>query len=143
MAKNALRVDVKGAGTVEVPAGSTVSEALEKADPAASFYQPIFITIDPERDTPEQLALFVTANGFPKGLIGLTGSKEQIDAAKKMFAVYGQKVDDPSSAAGFTYDHSSIVYLMDKRGEFVDLFSHNTAPQQMADRLIAYKKTGH
>ena len=117
--------------------------ALELAGPAADHYQPIFITIDAERDTPEQLALFVTANGFPKNLIGLTGSKEQIGAAKKTFAVYGQKVEDSSSAAGFTYDHTSMIYLMDAKGEFVDVFTHGVTPQQIADRLISYKKTGH
>lgn len=116
--------------------------ALALAGPAATHYQPIFITIDSERDTPEQLALFVTANGFPEGLIGLTGSQAQIDAAKKTFAVYGQKVEDSSSAAGFTYDHTSLIYLMDDKGEFVDVFTHGSTPQQIADRLISYKKTG-
>ena len=105
-------------------------------------YQTMLITVDPERDTPEKLALYVSANGFPKNLVGLTGSQEQINAVKKVFAAIGNKVPDPSSAAGYTYDHSSIIYLMDKEGEFVDLFSHNDTPQDIAKRLVAYKKTG-
>ena len=117
--------------------------ALHLAGNAADHYQPIFITIDAERDTPEKMALYITANGFPKNLIGLSGTEEQIKHAKKVFAVYGQKVNDPSSAAGFTYDHSSLIYLMDAKGEFVDLFTHDDSPQKIADRLIAYKKTGH
>lgn len=115
---------------------------LALAGDAADYYQPIFITIDPERDTPEMLAQYVTNNGFPKGLIGLTGSPEQIAHAMKVFKVIGQKVEDPDSAAGYTYDHSSIIYLMSEKGEFVDVFTHATTPQQIADRLIAYKKTG-
>ena len=116
--------------------------ALELAGAAADYYQPIFITIDAERDTPEKLALYVTANGFPKNLVGLTGSVAQIEAAKKTFAVYGKKAEDPSSAAGFTYDHTSMIYMMDEKGEFLDVFPHSATPRQIADRLVSYKKTG-
>ena len=63
--------------------------ALALAGDAATLYQPIFITVDYERDTPEKMAQYVTANGFPKGLVGLTGTKEQVDVAKKAFKVIG------------------------------------------------------
>ena len=116
--------------------------ALELAGPAADYYQPIFITIDPQRDTQQALALYVTANGFPKGLIGLTGSPSQIETVKAAYKVYAKRVADPASAAAYTFDHSSIIYLMDKNGEFVDVFSHNNSPQDIANRLIAHKKTG-
>ncbi len=111
--------------------------ALERAGKAATHYQPIFITLDAERDTPEKLALYVTANGFPKGLIGLSGTPEQVEHAKTVFSVYGQKVEDPSSAARYSYDHSSIIYLMDAQGEFVDAFTHSDTPGEIAKRLIA------
>jgi len=117
--------------------------ALELAGAAAGHYQPIFITIDPERDTPEQLALYVTANGFPKGLTGLTGTDAQITAVKDVFAVYGKKVTDPTSAAEFTFEHSSIIYLMDAQGKFVSAFSHTDTPEKIAKRLVEYKETGH
>ena len=116
--------------------------ALALAGRSADYYQPMFITIDSERDTPEMMAQYVTNNGFPDGLVGLTGSPEQLKQAMKVFKVIGQKVEDPDSAAGYTYDHSSIIYMMDKNGEFVDVFTHTTPPRQMADRLISYKKTG-
>ncbi|HFB54753.1 MAG TPA: SCO family protein [Hellea balneolensis] len=112
--------------------------ALALSGDAARAYQPLFISIDPERDTPEKLALYVTANGFPKGLIGLTGSVEQIEHAKKIFGVYGQKIEDPSNPDGFSYDHTSLIYLMDKNGEFVDIFTHADTPADMAKRLIEY-----
>jgi len=115
---------------------------LALAGNAADYYQPIFITIDSERDTPEMMAKYVTNNGFPEGLIGLTGSPEQLKHAMKVFKVIGQKVEDPNSVSGYTYDHSSIIYMMNAKGEFVDVFTHTTTPRQIADRLIAYKKTG-
>ena len=116
--------------------------ALDFAKEAADYYQPIFITIDADRDTPEQLALYVTANGFPKNLIGLTGNEQQIEAVKTAFAVIGAKVSDPSSRTGYTYDHSSLIYLMSDKGEFVDIFTHADTPKEIAQRLVAYKKTG-
>lgn len=124
----------------------TMSAALdmasEKDTELAEHYQTMLITIDPERDTPAQLALYVTANGFPKNLVGLTGSPEQIKAVKKTFAVIGNKVEDPSSATGYTYDHSSLIYLMDEKGEFVDVFTHGDTPLDIANRLLSYKETG-
>lgn len=116
--------------------------ALALSGRAADHYQPMFITIDSERDTPDMLAQYVTNNGFPDGLVGLTGTSEQLKQAMKAFKVIGQKVDDPDSASGYTYDHSSIIYMMDAQGEFVDVFTHTTTPRQIADRLVAYKKTG-
>lgn len=116
--------------------------ALELAGNAANYYQPIFITIDAERDTPEMLAQYVTNNGFPDGLIGLTGTPEQVAHAMKVFKVIGQRVDDANSVADYTMDHSSIIYLMDENGEFVSPFTHASTPRSIADRLISYKKTG-
>ncbi len=118
-----------------------MAAALELAGDAQHAYQAIFITVDPERDTPEMLAQFVTANGFPDGLIGLTGTQEQIDRVKKAFKVYGAKANDPMSAAGYTFDHTSLIYMMDKNGDFVDIFSHSTTPQDIADRLVQHFKS--
>ncbi|MBL4853553.1 MAG: SCO family protein [Robiginitomaculum sp.] len=112
--------------------------ALELAGDAGDAYQAIFITVDPKRDTPEMLAQFVTANGFPAGLVALTGTQAQIDKAKKAFKVYGAKADDPTSAAGYTFDHTSLIYMMDENGDFVDIFSHSTSPQDIADRLVRH-----
>jgi len=114
--------------------------ALSKID--AQDVTTLLITVDPERDTPEKLALYVTANGFPKGLRGLTGTSEQIEAAKKIYIATGEKVEDPSNPDGFTYDHTNFVYLMGADGIFVDIFSGMDSPKEIADRLKRYKKTG-
>lgn len=122
--------------------GASLEIASDKDARIDGFYRSLFITIDPERDTVEKLALYVTANGFPKGLIGLTGTPDQIQKVKKAYAVIGQKVSDSSNSAGYTFDHSSLIYLMDAKGEFVDIFTHADSPQKIATRLIAFRKTG-
>jgi len=116
--------------------------ALSLAGDAADYYQPIFISVDYERDTPAQLALYVTANGFPKNLVGLTGTPQQIEAAKKAFSVYAVKVDNDDYPDDFIYDHSSMIYMMDEQGKYIAYFTHADSPAKIAERLIAYKKTG-
>ena len=112
------------------------------ADPKAETLNYIFISVDPERDTPESLKLYFTANGFPKGLTGLTGTQSQIDAVKAAYKVYSQKVPTPESAADYTVDHSDIIYLMDKEGEFVEFFFGKSTIPEMADRIKTHLKTG-
>ena len=80
----------------------------------AADVQPIFITIDPERDTPAVVGEF--ARAFSDDLIGLTGTAEQVDQAAKAFAVYYQKGPE-SSGGGYLMDHSRIAYLMGRDGE--------------------------
>jgi protein SCO1/2 len=111
---------------------------LEKSDPAkAAKIQPLFITIDPERDTPEVLANYVP--NFHPHLIGLTGTKAEIDAVAKGFKVYAKKVDE-RGAGDYLMDHSSAFLLMSPEGEFIRLFTHGTQPQEMAEALAAIVK---
>ena len=115
--------------------------ALEQVDPDGEIYTPIFISVDPERDTPDSLKLYVTANGFPKNLMGLTGTLEQVEAAKTAYKVYSQKVADPGSSADYMVDHASLIFLMDKGGKFVDVFTHTTPVSELSARLKVYKKS--
>lgn len=119
-----------------------IGMAQEQVDPEGEFFQPIFFSVDPERDTPESLKLYITANGFPKNLIGLTGTPEQVEAAKKAYKIYAQKSPDPDLTGGYTMDHVSLIYLMDKNGDFVDVFTHNSTVPEIVARLKRYKKTG-
>jgi protein SCO1/2 len=84
----------------------------------AAQVQPLFVTIDPERDTPEKVGEFASA--FSDDLIGLTGTPEQIAAAAKAFAVYYQK-GQVSPAGGYLMDHSRTSYLMGRNGEPIAL----------------------
>lgn len=90
-------------------------QALPK--PWQERIQPLFITIDPERDTPAILKNYVEL--FMPQLIGLTGSVEQIEAAKKAYKVYGAKVPEGDS---YTMDHSSFIYFMGLGGKPLAMF---------------------
>jgi protein SCO1/2 len=116
------------------PTGLQVmSAALDRIGPKAEKVTPIFITVDPERDTQEQMALYVSS--FHPSLVGLTGTPEQIQAAAKAYRVYFQKVKDEKSTGEYTMDHTSIIYLMDPQGKFVTHFTHATPAESMAERI--------
>lgn len=85
----------------------------------AAQIQPIFITVDPERDTPEILKSYVAL--FDDRLAGLTGTRAQIDAVLKSWHVYAAKVQDPG-ASDYTMDHSSFTYLTDPDGTLLALY---------------------
>ncbi len=107
--------------------------ALERLGPKAERLQPLFITVDPERDTPEQLAQYVSS--FSPKLVGLTGTRAEIDTVLKEYRVYAQKVEDPKSSAGYTMNHSSIIYLMGPDGAYRTHFTHATSVDTMVERL--------
>ena len=93
---------------------------------------PLFITIDPERDTPDVMKAYVAA--FHPLLIGLTGTASAIEAVEKAYHVYAAKVPGSSDKA-YTMDHSTVVYLMDKNGTFRTHFSPANSPEQMAEGI--------
>ena len=83
----------------------------EELDPDGDLINYLFISVDPERDTSESLKLYVESDGFPKGLNGLTGSKEQIDIAKLAYKVYSQRVSLSDSEVDYTVDHSDLFQV--------------------------------
>jgi protein SCO1/2 len=110
-----------------------MSAALDKLGPKADRFVPLFITVDPERDTPAQLAMYVQS--FHPRLVGLTGTPAEIEAVTKAYRVYARKASDPKSSAGYTIDHSSIIYVMGPDGAYRTHFPHTTNVDAMADRL--------
>lgn len=116
-----------------------ITGALEQLGSKAKNIQPIFISVDPDRDTPEVMKDYV-ANFYP-GMIGLTGSGEQIAKAAKLYRVYYSKVLEKNAPANeYTMDHSSIVYLMGPDGSFVKHFSYGTDAAKLAKGIIAATK---
>ena len=103
----------------------------EKPDLAADVV-PIFITIDPERDTPEVVGKF-TSN-FSPDLVGLTGTPEQVDQAAKAFTVYYAK-GDVQDNGGYLMDHTNAAYLMDRQGKPIALLSVDESAPQVAAEL--------
>ena len=112
-----------------------MAAALDKLGANAERVTPVFISIDPEHDKPAQLASYVAS--FHPRLVGLTGSQAEIDAVAKAYRVYVKKVPDPKSTAGYTMDHSSIIYVMGPDGSYRAHFTHATSPDAMAERLAA------
>jgi cytochrome oxidase Cu insertion factor (SCO1/SenC/PrrC family) len=110
-----------------------MAAALDKLGAKGQQLTPVFMTVDPERDTPAQLAGYVKS--FHPRLVGLTGTPADIEAVTKAYRVYVKKVSDPKSSAGYTFDHSAIIYLMGPDGAYLAHFTHATSPDAMAERL--------
>jgi protein SCO1 len=111
---------------------------LEKSDPAAAAkLQPIFISIDPDRDNPAALKQFV-GNFHPK-LIGLTGTPEQIAAVAKSYAVYYRKAGEPG-AKNYLMDHAAIAYLMGPDGKPIALVPEEGDPPAIETVLRQWVK---
>jgi protein SCO1 len=96
-----------------------VSEILRALGPDAERTRALFITVDPERDTPAVMKDYLSS--FDPHLSGLTGDAAAVAAVAKAYRVYFKKV--PLDQGGYTMDHTAIVYLMDKQGRFVAPFS--------------------
>ncbi len=95
---------------------------------------PLFITIDPKRDTVDQLNSYVS--NFHPRLIGLTGTEEQIAGAARAFRVYYSRPKENSDASNdYLLDHSSIIYLMDSGGTYITHFTHKTSVSKIVDIL--------
>ena len=118
------------------PAGLQVmSAALDELGSKADAVVPLFVTVDPARDAPEIMKAYVSA--FHPRLIGLTGSEAEIRAMTKTYRVYAERVDDPGSADGYTMNHSTFIYLMDRTGAYLTHFSHSESPDVIASRIAA------
>ncbi len=101
--------------------------------------QPIFVTVDPARDTVKQLAGYVPS--FHKRLVGLTGTPEQIARIAKEYKVYYAKADGPD-AKTYLMNHSSFVYLLDPAGKFLTVFPSDMDSEKMASEIEKYMKRG-
>ncbi len=108
----------------------TVSRALELLGHDAGQVQPLFITIDPERDTPQIMADYVAH--FHPDLVGLSGSAAQIRDVAGAYRVFYQKAEDGSDRRDYLMDHSSYVFVMDREGQYLRHFSANTSAEEMA-----------
>lgn len=116
------------------PAGlQVIAAALDKLGNKASKITPVFITVDPERDTPESMAAYVKS--FHPSIVGLTGSLAETGAAAKAYRVYAKKAPDERNPGNYSVDHSSFMYLMSGTGEFVRHFPHTISPDQLAEAL--------
>ena len=95
----------------------------------AKDLQIVFISVDPERDTPQALKDYLSSDGFPEGVIGLTGTPAQVRAAADAYRAYYQKVGE---GEGYTMNHSLTVYLMGPDGTFRTAVAEELGPERSA-----------
>lgn len=115
---------------------SEVAAALERLGPRADRVQPLFITLDPRRDTPAVLADYVTA--FDRRTVGLTGTPQQIAAAARAYQVFYERVDGDDG--DYLIDHSSYLYVVNPDGGFVTAWPSDRTGEELARDLEGLMK---
>lgn len=112
-----------------------ITAALTLLGDKGKKIQPLFITVDPERDTPEKMKGYVTL--FHPSLIGLSGTRAQIDQVLKSYKIYAAKAQDPGMTE-YTMDHSSLIYFMAPDGRLLRIFKIDDTAQAMADTIAQW-----
>nr|WP_050605740.1 SCO family protein [Ruegeria sp. 6PALISEP08] len=108
---------------------SEVAVVQEGLGNQSTQVQPIFISIDPERDTPAVLAEYVPL--FDAGIIGLTGTPEQIAETSKTFPIFYERIEQATAPDGYTMGHTSHLFLFDKDAGFVQSWSYGTPAEEI------------
>lgn len=109
-----------------------LAQAQTKLGAKADKLQVVFISVDPDRDTPAQMKTYLSTPTFPRGVIGLTGTPAQVAAAAKAYRVYYQK---DGKGDGYSVAHSSIVYLMNPAGKFDRALTESQTPSEVAAQI--------
>ncbi|HEX3486715.1 MAG TPA: SCO family protein [Micropepsaceae bacterium] len=111
---------------------AVMAAALDRLGPRADRIVPLFITVDPKRDTPEKMKSYLAS--FGTRFVGLTGTADDIAKVAKEYRVYYR--EHPAENGGeYTVDHSGVVYLMDPNGKFIANYSLDTSPDMLAADL--------
>jgi protein SCO1 len=106
-----------------------MTQTLEQLGPRAAGLRVYFVTVDPDRDTPAIMQSYM--GSFDKRMIGLTGSRDEIDAVIKAYRVFARKV--PTSGGDYTMDHTATTYLMDAKGRLTGTLAYQEdAPARLA-----------
>ena len=111
-----------------------MSEIFNALGPDAKKAQAFFVTVDPARDTPDAMKAYLSS--FSPEIHGLTGTPDQVDAVKRGYRVYSKKV--PLDGGDYTMDHTAVIYLMDKNGDFIAPFNAKRPPAEAAAELKRY-----
>jgi protein SCO1/2 len=100
----------------------------------ADDFQTVFISVDPQRDTPKVMANYLSNSAFPRHALGLTGTPQQVAAAAGAYHVFYQRAGD---GPDYQVNHSTITYLMSPTGDFVCVIPYGDTPQAMATKIEA------
>ena len=110
-----------------------IASALEKLGPDAAKLQALFITVDPQRDTPEVMGEYTQS--FDPRIVGLTGNPEQLATVAQEYGAYWARHRTGRGAEDYVMDHSTYLYVMDPQGKFVRAFDADTLGDRIADTL--------
>lgn len=116
-----------------------IAEAQDRLGPKADQLQIIFISVDPERDTPAQLKAYLANEAFPKGTLGLTGSPQQVAAAAKAYRVFYERSGEGSD---YLVNHSTATYLMNPQGRFARVLPFGVGPDELVRQISAAMRGG-
>ena len=112
-----------------------MASVLDLLGDDADRVAPLFITVDPERDTAPIMAEYVSA--FHPRLIGLTGAEVNVAATMAAFKTWAQRVDDPAAPDGYSMAHAGHIYLMGPEGRFIDVYQErDQPPEAMAEEIL-------
>lgn len=110
---------------------ATLGAALDALGDEAARLQVLFISVDPARDTPDVVGAYVAL--FHPRIVGLTGSAEQVAAVTKTYRIYAAIPED--AGEDYTVDHSTVIYLMDSRGDYLANFSYTASVEEITAGL--------
>ncbi|WP_426032420.1 SCO family protein [Caulobacter sp. DWP3-1-3b2] len=109
-----------------------LATASDQLGPKAKDLRIVFVSVDPARDTPQQMKAYLSADYLPRNTLGLTGTPEQTAAAAKAYRVYSKKVGD---GPDYTVDHTTVIYLVDPKGRFVKPLAYGLSPEEIARQI--------
>ena len=110
-----------------------LTNVLDRLGPLAERLQALYVTVDPERDTPEVMRAFLERS-YPR-FTGLIGSPEQVERAKKAFRVFAHRALDPDDPSNYVVPHSAITYVLDPVGRYLTHFTDAVGEAEMIERL--------
>jgi protein SCO1/2 len=111
---------------------TALARAQDLIGPKAKDLQVVFVSIDPDRDTPAQLKSYLSSAAFPKGAIGLTGSAADVAQAAKAYRVFYQK---SGTGPNYSMDHSTALYIMNPKGRFDRVVAYGLPPEEIARQI--------
>lgn len=113
-----------------------LSRVVDGLGPLASRLKPLYVTVDPDRDTPEVMKAFLERN-YPR-FTGLSGARENIEHVKALYKVFAKRATDPDDAAGYQMPHTAFTYLIGPDGRYVAHFTDATEENELVERLCGY-----
>jgi protein SCO1/2 len=113
-----------------------LTRVIDRLGPAASRLQPLYVTVDPDRDTPEVMKAFLEKD-YPR-FTGLTGSRENIDHVKSRYRVFARRAADPDDTAGYQMPHTAFTYLIGPDGRYAAHFTDAVEEDELVQRLGEY-----